>query len=59
MQEIANALYNVSENFSLKVERQELVTHRDGSVDDEQPSPACNAIASIQVVKDSSGDLRT
>ena len=58
MQEIANASYDVSEDLSLDVERMEISTHWNGSIDDKQPPPACNAIAAVQVVKYSSGDLK-
>jgi hypothetical protein len=55
MHDIANALNNVSECPSSDAVG--IVTHRNGSIDDEQPSPPCNAIAAVQVVQDSCSDL--
>jgi hypothetical protein len=57
MHDIANASDEVSKDSSLDVRRRRIVTHRNGSIDDEQPSPTCNAVAAVQVVKYSCSDL--
>jgi hypothetical protein len=57
MHDIANASDEVSKDSSLDVGRRRIVTHRNGSIDDEQPSPTCNAVAAVQVVKYSCSDL--
>jgi hypothetical protein len=59
MHDIANASNEVSEDSSLDGGGGEggRITHGNGSIDDEQPSPTCNAIAAVQVVQDSCSDL--